>query len=209
MGRFLILVLFLGAVVLVPFVIWGEGMEAMWTAARLEGFGKWAWLVGLVLLVGDLVVPLPSTVVMSALGYVYGPIWGGALAFLGSLGSAAMGYSLCRWMGRPMAEKLAGEAGLREGEELFRRSGPWLVALSRWLPVLAEVVACLAGMARMSRRRFFFAAACGCLPLAFAFAAVGHLGERTPWLALGVSALAPPLLWAWVGRWMISPSQTR
>ncbi len=200
MWRFLILVLFLGLLVIVPFLIWGQGMEHLWTIAKLESFGSWAWLVGLALLVGDLLIPVPSTVIMSGLGYVYGVTLGGVLASLGALGSAVTGYTLCRWMGEPMAARLAGERGLNQGRSVFDRCGSWLVALSRWLPVLAEVIACLAGMTRMSRKRFLFAASCGCIPMGFAFAWVGHLGERSPGIALAVSALAPPLLWFLVGR---------
>lgn len=204
MGRFLILVVMLGLLVLVPFAIWGDGLETLWTTAHLESFGMWAWLVGLGLLVADLLVPLPSTVIMSALGYVYGLWLGGLLATVGALGSAMVGYALCRWIGEPMAVRLAGKAGLANGRALFAKCGPWLVALSRWLPVLAEVVACLAGMTRVPWGRFLFAATCGCLPLGFGFAAVGHFGADSPWMALSISALAPPVLWLLVGRWLTS-----
>ena len=200
MRRFFLLMLVLGLLVLVPFAIWGEGMEALWTVARLEGFGHWAWLVGLGLLVSDLVMPMPSTVVMSALGYVYGIAFGGLIASLGALGSALLGYGLCRWIGEPVANRLAGKEGLEAGRRLFGRYGAWAVALSRCLPIMAEVMACLAGMTGMPFRRFVAAALAGCLPMGFAFATVGHLGADSPIAALLVSALAPPILWALIRR---------
>lgn len=210
MGRLLLLILFLGLLVILPFVIWGEGLEALWTVSKLESFGRWAWLVGLGLLVSDLLLPMPSTVVMSGLGYLYGVFLGGVLASVGAFGGAVTGYVLCRWMGRPMAVRLTGEEGLREGQDLFDRWGPWLVALSRWVPVMAEVIACLAGMTRMPPPRFLAAAACGCLPLGFAFAWVGQLGNEAPGMALALSALAPPALWWFVRRfWIRRPSPRR
>lgn len=204
MWRFLILVLYLGLLLVVPFLIWGPGMDHLWTMNRLESYGQWAWLVGLGLLASDLLLPLPSTVVMSGLGYVYGVALGGLLAASGAFGSAVIAYALCRWMGEPMARRLAGERGLAEGQALFDRCGGWIVALSRWLPLIAEIVACLAGMTRMPWKRFLFAAGCGCLPLGFAFAWVGHLGVRSPWTALAVSALAPPILWFVARRRLMS-----
>ena len=194
--------LVLGLLVLVPFVIWGEGMETLWTVARLESFGQWAWLVGLGLLVGDLVMPMPSTVVMSALGFVYGIAIGGLIATLGAMGSATLGYGLCQWIGEPMAVRLAGKEGLEAGRRLFGRYGAWAVALSRCLPIMAEVIACLAGMTGMPWRRFLAAAFAGCLPMGFAFAAVGQLGTDSPAVALLVSALVPPILWAFARRFL-------
>lgn len=41
----------------------------------------------------------------------------------------------------------------------------------------------------------FLALACGCLPLGFIFAAVGHAGVDHLTLALTLSALLPPVLW--------------
>jgi uncharacterized membrane protein YdjX (TVP38/TMEM64 family) len=69
------------------------------------------------------------------------------------------------------------------------------VALSRWLPVFPEVIACMAGLARMPLSTFLIALLCGSAPLGFAFASIGHAGVEHPVLALALSALAPPLLW--------------
>ncbi len=67
--------------------------------------------------------------------------------------------------------------------------------LSRWMPILPEAVSCLAGLTKMRWRTFLIALACGSFPMGFVFAAVGHLGQERPGLALGLSALIPVLLW--------------
>ena len=200
-----LLVLLLLAGILLPFVIWGEAFDAALSLegsrAWMEGWGDWAWCAGLLLLVGDIVLPIPSTVVMSALGWMYGWFWGGCLAAAGSLLSGLTAYGLCRCFGRGLARRIAGEDGLQRAERLFARRGGWLVALSRWTPVLPEAVACLAGLARLRRRVFVIALACGSLPLGFAFAAIGHLGHDSPALALSLSAIVPALLWLIAWRW--------
>jgi uncharacterized membrane protein YdjX (TVP38/TMEM64 family) len=134
----------------------------------------------------DLVLPIPATAVMAALGFVYGPVAGGLIATSGSFLSGALGYLLCRWFGRPVAVRLLGPKDLLEGEQLFARVGGWLVVLSRWLPVFPEVIACMAGLSRMPPLAFFAALACGSAPLGFVFAMV---------LAIALSAGLPPLLW--------------
>jgi uncharacterized membrane protein YdjX (TVP38/TMEM64 family) len=189
----------LAVLVLIPFAIWGEGFErAFGQAAAIEWlgrYGRWAWAAGIALLIMDLFLPVPATAVMAALGYVYGPLTGGLIGALGSCLSGALAYALCRTLGQPVARRLLGPEGLAEGERLFAQVGGWLVVLSRWLPVLPEVIACMAGLTRMPVRTFGLALVCGSAPLAFAFAAVGHAGVERPLLAIGLSALLPPILW--------------
>jgi uncharacterized membrane protein YdjX (TVP38/TMEM64 family) len=189
--------------VVLPFVFWGERFEAALSleGARewMEGYGRWAWLAGMALLVSDLVLPIPGTVVMSALGWMYGWFWGGVIAAAGSVLSGVVAYGLCRLMGRRVAVWIAGEDGLEKAHALMERGGGWLVAVSRWLPVMPEAVASLAGLAGMRWRTFWVALLCGSLPLGFAFAAIGHLGHEQPGAALLLSAVVPAGMW-WVAR---------
>lgn len=193
--------IFLGLAVLflIPFLIWGDALEAMFSedgaAVWLGRYGLWAWAVGIGLLMADLLLPVPGTVIMSALGFIYGPVVGGLVAATGSFLAGAFGYGLCRLLGRRAALRLLGEKDLARGEQLFSNVGGWLVVLSRWLPLFPEVIACMAGLTRMPAAKFLLALACGSVPLGFAFAAVGHAGLEHPTLAIVLSALLPPLLW--------------
>ncbi|MDZ4286510.1 MAG: VTT domain-containing protein [Prosthecobacter sp.] len=198
----LILLLLIG--IIVPFLIWGQWFDAVFslegTQQWMRQYGTWAWLAGIVLLVADIVLPIPSTVVMSALGWMYGWFWGGLAASAGAFLSGIVAYGLCRWLGRPVARRIAGEEGLRKGEQWFAEGGGWLVALSRWMPVLPEAVACLAGLAKMPWRAFVIAVACGSLPMGFAFAAIGAVGHGNPGLAITLSAAVPVGLWLMARR---------
>ncbi len=202
---FLFLIVLLLSAIIVPFIIWGERFDAALSLAGARdwmlAYGNWAWLAGIALLVADIVLPVPGTVVMSAIGLIYGWLLGGVICAAGSMLSGVTAYALCRWLGRPAARWIAGEYGLRRGEEIFSSSGGgWLVALSRWAPVLPEAVACLAGIARMRWRTFLVAMVCGSLPLGFAFAAIGHLGQSSPGMAITLSAAVPVVLWLVAGK---------
>lgn len=202
--------------VLVPWFVWGEALDRALDPSGLasalgESPGR-AAAVGVGLLVADILLPVPATPVMSALGLVLGPWLGGAVAALGSFLAGCLAYGLARWLGRAPAAWVAGE-GMAELEVRFDRQGGWIVALSRWTPVLPEAVAALAGAARMPFVRFAAALACGSLPLGLAFAWIGHLGHRSPALALALSAAIPGLLWwaaarALAGR-VSGPSRSR
>lgn len=202
----LIITVLILAGILIPFAIWGDQLDVMFslegTRTWIAGHGSWAWLAGILLLMSDIVLPVPSTVVMSALGLAYGWWVGGLLAAGGSFLAGLTAYLACRWLGRPAALWLAGEDSLRRGEQLFGRSGGWLVALSRWMPVLPEAVSCLAGLVKMNLRTYLISLACGSLPVGFAFAAIGALGTTSPGMAMLLSAIVPVFLWLAAGQWL-------
>lgn len=184
---------------IIPYLIWGSALEATFTVngARdwMARFGAGAGLAGIGLLVADLALPIPSTLVMSALGLTFGTFVGGLYAASGTALGGIVAYVLSRWLGRPIALRLAGEDGLRVGESLFANGGPFLVAGSRCLPILPEAVACLAGLNRMPFPHFLLSLLCGSVPTGFLFAAIGALGQDEPSYALALSVIIPVALW--------------
>ncbi|MEL6963592.1 MAG: VTT domain-containing protein [Pseudomonadota bacterium] len=199
MVRLFILFFVLALLTILPFLLWGEDIEQRLLAGEpgdwLRDYGAWAWAVGLLLLLIDLFLPIPATAVMTTLGILYGPILGGLLSAVGSFAAGSLGYAICRQFGRGAATALLGETDLQRGERLFLHYGGWLIALSRWLPVLPEVMSCMAGLVRMPMASFFIALACGALPFGLTFATLGHLGADQPLLAIGLSAFLPLILW--------------
>ena len=192
--------------VIVSFLLWGEWLSSFFVGEEaisvLEQYGQWAWAFGLILLVMDLFLPLPATLVMSALGYMYGPIIGGLFSALGSLLSGLFAFGLCKAIGKKGAVFILGIKDLEKGQKLFSKNGGWIVAISRWLPVLPEVIACMAGLNRMQTGQFTIALLCGSLPLGFVFAYVGFTGKDHPYMATIVSAFLPLILWIFA-QWLM------
>ncbi|MDH3650276.1 MAG: VTT domain-containing protein [Saprospiraceae bacterium] len=197
--RLFLLFLFLVALVLIPFLVWGESMMQIFSQdgaiAWLRDFDSWAWFAGILLLMSDLVLPIPATLVMASMGYLYGSILGGFLAASGSFISGSVAYWLCRLLGDKAALWLLGSKDFAKGKKLFRTTGGWIVVLSRWLPVFPEVIACMAGLTRMPTAKFHLALACSALPMGFVYAAIGHAGLDQPVMAVVLSAGLPPLIW--------------
>jgi uncharacterized membrane protein YdjX (TVP38/TMEM64 family) len=204
--RLVWLSLALAALVALPFLIWGESFDGWFTGDAaiqwLRGWGALGWLAVIGLLVSDLVLPVPGTGVMSAAGYLYGAWIGGLLGAAGSFLSGLIAYALCHRFGHAIAARIAGADDLARGEALFRRRGAWLVALSRCLPLLPEVVACLAGVTRMPLGNFLLSLACGCVPMGFIYAAIGAAGQNHPGAAIALSVAVPAVLWAGVQWWL-------
>jgi len=204
--RLFLVFLGLAVLVLATWLVWGgswdERLTLEGTVAWIQAGGAWAWAAGIGLLAADLVLPIPATIVMAALGYVYGPWWGALLAFAGTMLAAVIGYGVGRVMGEGFVRRWLGDGDYERGRKFFAGGGGWLVAFSRAVPILPETVSCMAGISRMPFGRFLLAAACGNVPMALAFGFIGASGKDAPWWAVAGSILVPGVLWFIARRWM-------
>lgn len=205
--RLFLIILLLSILFALPLAIFGDrfdrALEGPAAVEWLKAYGlQWAWAVGVGLMVADLFLPVPSTAIMAALGILYGPIAGGLISTAGSMLAGGIAYGLARLIGRRGALILVGERDLARAQHFFARSGGYAVAFSRALPLLAEVIACLAGLAGMRTARFVLALACGALPMGMVFAWLGHVGGDRPVLSVVISAAAPLVLWPVARRLM-------
>lgn len=197
--RLILVVAGLVTLLLLPVLTFGDAIDSYFAGAaglqRLQEFGSWAWLAGIGLIVSDLVLPVPSTAVISALGMLYGPWLGGFLGGVGSTLAGLVAYGGCRSIGPRFRSFLVGEANLEKLDRFFARYGLWAIALSRWLPLLPEALCCLAGMSRMRTASFLAALTCGSMAMGLAFAFVGSAYSDRPVLGLLLSALVPVIVW--------------
>jgi uncharacterized membrane protein YdjX (TVP38/TMEM64 family) len=161
----------------------------------LRKYESWAWAAGVVLIWADLVLPVPQTVVITALGVIYGTVLGGLLGSVGQITGGLLGYVLMLTSARRMVKRFVGPQSLNRMESLFERGGGWAIVLTRSLPYsIPEAMVFLAGLAGMPTRKFTAALALGSVPTAFAFAAIGAGWADQPILALVVSYVLPILL---------------
>ncbi len=161
----------------------------------LRKYECWAWAAGIVLIWADVVLPVPQTVVIAALGVIYGTVLGGLLGSVGLITGGLLGYVLMLTSARRMVKRFVGPQSLNRMESLFERSGAWAIVLTRSLPYsVPEAMVFLAGLAGMPTRKFIAALALGSVPTAFAFAAIGAGWADKPILALVASYVLPILL---------------
>lgn len=161
----------------------------------LREYDSWAWALGIVLIWADLVLPVPQTAVIAALGIIYGTLLGGLLGSLGLITGGLLGYGLMRTSARRFVNRWVGRQSLHKMENLFDRSGAWAIVLTRSLPYsVPEAIVFLAGLAGMPMRKFTIALTVGSVPTAFAFAAIGAGWADQPILALIASYVLPILL---------------
>jgi uncharacterized membrane protein YdjX (TVP38/TMEM64 family) len=169
--------------------------EANDAILTLRTYERWAWAVGIALIWSDLVLPIPQTAVIAALGIIYGTLLGGLLGSLGLITGGLLGYVLMLTSARRFVQRFAGPPSLHRMERVFAQGGAWAIVLTRSLPYsVPEAVVFLAGLAGMPIRTFTAALTIGSVPTAFAFAAIGAGWADQPIVALGVSYVLPILL---------------
>lgn len=191
------------ALVLVPFALFGERLDA-WAIAAVEAIGNRpvsaaAVIIGL--LAADIVLPVPSSVLSTFGGVFLGFPAGTAVSFVGMSAGCGIGYMTSRIWGRPMANVLLGSGEVARLEALFGRYGNWVLIGARAVPVLAEASVIVAGVGRCPPYRFAALTSLANLGISIVYAFTGAYASDVGSFGLAfVAALAVPLIAMFVFR---------
>lgn len=162
--------------------------------------GVVAACVGVGLLIADVLLPVPSSLVMVAHGALFGVLKGTLLSLAGSVGAALFGFALGR-RGGPLVRRLVTEEERARADDLLRRWGVLAIVVTRPVPLLAETVAIIAGTSTLGWWSTALAALLGSLPPALLYAvsgaAVANLQSTT--LVFVLVIVIAGLVWV-VGR---------
>jgi uncharacterized membrane protein YdjX (TVP38/TMEM64 family) len=174
--------------VLVPFVFLGGVLDKSaptWMQAQTDKF--WLALVGIALLIADVILPIPSSIVAMALCWGLGPVWGGISVAIGSMLAFTTGYGIGRLVPEPRLRRWIGPELWDKTRLRARQHALWWIVATRPLPLLAEVSALLAGVWRVPLLpALFYTAPASCV--------VGTLYGASAWLGLGEPGMLVTLL---------------
>jgi membrane protein DedA with SNARE-associated domain len=191
-------------------------------APFLEQYGYLA--VALVLLVDNLGIPLPGEAVLAT-----GAVFAGAghldvglvagVAFVAAVLGGNGGYAVGRYGGHPLVMRVGRRIGLTPPrlarlEGFFEQQGVKVVLVSRFVPLLRQFYAVVAGTSGMPWWRFFLANLVGAaLWIAFwttvGYNAGDHLDVISRVLSAGVPVLVAVLLLLWLARRQLRRRRSR
>jgi uncharacterized membrane protein YdjX (TVP38/TMEM64 family) len=168
----------------------------------LDRGGVPAAALGLGLLLFDVFIPVPSSVIMIANGALFGILLGTVLSLVGSTGAALTGY----WTGRRGESVVARFISAEERDQaaqLLHRWGLFAIIISRPVPILAETIAIIAGVAGIGWRRVLLAALIGGVPAALLYAIAGATisGAGKGIYVFLLVLLLSGVVWL-IGRWI-------
>lgn len=134
--------------------------------------GVLAAALGVGLLVADVLLPVPSSLVMVAHGAIFGVVSGTLLSVLGSMGAALFGFAIGRRGGK-LIERLVTPDERAHANKMLARWGALAVVVTRPVPLLAETVAIITGASPLGWGRMTLASFAGSLPPALLYALTG------------------------------------
>jgi 3-dehydroquinate synthase len=161
------------------------------------GLGTAGLIVGL--LAADVLLPIPSSLVMVLSGAAFGVVWGSLLSLVGSILGEWLGFEMVRRYGRRVTRSVAGDEELAEVNRFFERHGAVAVMVTRPLPIVMETMSLAAGLSRMTRRVFLIASLVGTAPIVAVYAYAGavsrEVGSLLPAAVILVTVTAGAWLW--------------
>jgi uncharacterized membrane protein YdjX (TVP38/TMEM64 family) len=162
----------------------------------MKNGGAVAAALGVGLLIADVLLPVPSSLVMVAHGALFGVVVGTLLSLFGSVGAALFGFAIGRRGGR-FLERTVTPSERSRANDLLLRWGALAIIVTRPIPLLAETVAIMAGASSLSWGSVVLASLVGSLPPALLYALTGAAvaSFQNTSLMFGVVLLVAGLFW--------------
>ena len=177
------------------------GELVIWLRAQ----GDYAWAIGLLVIMGDAVLPLPSAPAMFAMGVIYGPLLGTLISGTAMVFASLVGYGALKLLGRSAAIRVIGEADVERTERFYDRWGMIAVIFGRAIGGPAEWAVIFAGLSNMPFKRVLGAICTGAYVASAVIASLGAMSVFEPALALAIS-LSILIAVVSLSRWMTRES---
>jgi uncharacterized membrane protein YdjX (TVP38/TMEM64 family) len=145
----------------------------------LGNAGPGAMILSCLLLASDVLLPVPSSIIMIANGTMFGLGMGTMASMLGGLMAVFVGWGLGRW-GSERIKRWTGSASMEQAKKFMDRWGYLAILLSRPIPVLAETIVIMAGSLRMSPWRVGLYSAAGLIAPSILYAYAGSEAADAP-----------------------------
>lgn len=207
MKRYAIVALTIAVLITISFlIVEALGIPILTDPTDRMNEGGWiAAVIGGGLLLLDVFIPIPSSIIMIAHGATFGILGGFLLSFTTSVAGAMIGWWVgnrgSAWMNRFIS------ADERVSANVFiQRYGILAIIIARFIPILAETVAIMSGTTNLGWKKVLIATAVGAAPPALIYAIAG---EATDDFASGLLVAVAVIVLAgiawFVGKRFIEP----
>lgn len=169
----------------------------MWLLQAKEVSPKYVGIIVMLLLFSDLFVAIPTMTVITLSGYFIGFQYGAMASITGLSLAGISGYWLSHILGERVFDFiLRKEKAKQEAKETFRMHGVVMILLSRAIPILPEVTACLAGMTQMKFLKFLLVWLLSTVPYVLILTYAGSVSSiENPKPAIYTAIIISATLW--------------
>lgn len=167
---------------------------------QLQNNARHYTLISFLVLSSDIVLPIPSSIVMYLNGWILGIFQGFLLSILASMLSTTIGY----FLGKLTAMGLKQSAN-NKTQQIIQKYGGMAIIMTRGIPILSESISLTLGYNRMNFKVYTLLNFIGFLPICLIYAYFGSLGQQSDLflIAFGASLLIALLMWL-LGRKLVA-----
>lgn len=130
-------------------------------------------IVSFLILASDIVLPVPSSIVLYINGYFLGIIGGTAVSLGGLMVGAIFGY----YIGKA-SSSIFNPASHQKASNLLSKYGPAAIFLSRGIPILSESICFVCGYNKTDFKNYLLLNFIGYLPVCLLYAIFGKIGHE-------------------------------
>ncbi len=152
----------------------------------------------ILLLVADILLPIPASIVMIASGMLFGGLLGGLIALIGTLSGSIINFQMSRKLGRDRVKKWMRDREYNNLSMVMRKYGAYIVILTRMIPLFMESVSSIAGISNTKLQKFIVMNVVGFVPIIFLYSYAGALYKAQPqsiFIILVVGFFVPFIFW--------------
>ena len=166
MRKEIIIFFVVSAIIISLFLVFGDMVFMADWIREAQGRKTEVAFLSVIVLILDVFLPVPASIVMVLTGSILGFIPGFLINYIGILASNIVGFA---------AGRIWPEATSSKGTRWSEKSNSWLaIAATRGIPVLAESVAITAGAIKYPFRRYLYACLIGNLPFCVVYSLSGY-----------------------------------
>lgn len=150
--------------------------------ARIQRWVAQFRLAGPIVLILVMVVQMflfvvPNVFVMIVAIISYGPVWGAVISFAGVFASSSVGYTIGRYLGPVTVNKLLSKKAQQKTTEFVKDYGIPAIAITRISSFSNDSLSIVAGLLRMSYKKYILATIGGISPLIILLSIYGKNGK--------------------------------
>lgn len=197
MKRFLSLLFLVSLVIIITFLLF-SGLESSAQSWAQSAGSSWAYAgISFLLLAGDVLLPIPSSLLMILNGKVLGVVAGASLSLLAGMTASLIGFYLGR-KSAPLVNRFFSERDIASGNDFFNRFGSFSIAVSKFIPILAEAISFISGCSKVSLKNFLLYSFAGHLLTSLTYAFIGRFTVTYDSNILAGIVIGAILLLTWV-----------
>jgi uncharacterized membrane protein YdjX (TVP38/TMEM64 family) len=131
----------------------------------------------LVMVVQMFLFVVPNVFVMMVAIISYGPFWGAVISFFGVFASSSVGYIIGKYLGPATVNKLMSEKVQKKTTDFIKNYGIPAIAITRISSLSNDSLSIVAGILKMSYKKYILATLAGISPLIILLSIYGKNGK--------------------------------